>query len=196
MNFLCGIGAIIGGVVAGVLALLLIIFMIWIISTYNSFVRLKNNIEEAFSTMDVYLKKRYDLIPNLVETVKGYAKHEKETLEKVIAARNACAQAGNMEDKLASEKNLSSVLKQLAVVIEKYPELKADKNFTDLQNTLKQLENEIASSRKYFNGVTKTYNTKREVFPSNIIARWFKFDKKPLFEVDNAIERKNVKVEF
>lgn len=196
MNFLCGIGAIIGGVVAGVLALLLIIFMIWIMSTYNSFVRLKNNIEEAFSTMDVYLKKRYDLIPNLVETVKGYAKHEKETLEKVIAARNACAQAGNMEDKLASEKNLSSVLKQLAVVIEKYPELKADKNFTDLQNTLKQLENEIASSRKYFNGVTKTYNTKREVFPSNIIARWFKFDKKPLFEVDNAIERKNVKVEF
>ncbi len=196
MNFLCGIGAIIGGVVAGVLALLLIIFMIWIISTYNSFVRLKNNIEEAFSTMDVYLKKRYDLIPNLVETVKGYAKHEKETLEKVIAARNACAQAGNMEDKLASEKNLSSVLKQLAVVIEKYPELKADKNFTDLQNTLKQLENEIASSRKYFNGVTKTYNTKREVFPSNIIARWFKFDKKPLFEVDNARERKNVKVEF
>ncbi len=196
MNFLCGIGAIIGGVVAGVLALLLIILMIWIISTYNSFVRLKNNIEEAFSTMDVYLKKRYDLIPNLVETVKGYAKHEKETLEKVIAARNACAQAGNMEDKLASEKNLSSVLKQLAVVIEKYPELKADKNFTDLQNTLKQLENEIASSRKYFNGVTKTYNTKREVFPSNIIARWFKFDKKPLFEVDNAIERKNVKVEF
>ncbi len=196
MNFLCGIGAIIGGVVAGVLALLLIILMIWIISTYNSFVRLKNNIEEAFSTMDVYLKKRYDLIPNLVETVKGYAKHEKETLEKVIAARNACAQAGNMEDKLASEKNLSSVLKQLAVVIEKYPELKADKNFTDLQNTLKQLENEIASSRKYFNGVTKTYNTKREVFPSNIIARWFKFDKKPLFEVDNARERKNVKVEF
>ena len=196
MNFLCGIGAIIGGVVAGVLALLLIILMIWIISTYNSFVRLKNNIEEAFSTMDVYLKKRYDLIPNLVETVRGYAKHEKETLEKVIAARNACAQAGNMEDKLASEKNLSSVLKQLAVVIEKYPELKADKNFTDLQNTLKQLENEIASSRKYFNGVTKTYNTKREVFPSNIIARWFKFDKKPLFEVDNARERKNVKVEF
>ena len=168
MNFLCGIGAIIGGVVAGVLALLLIILMIWIISTYNSFVRLKNNIEEAFSTMDVYLKKRYDLIPNLVETVKGYAKHEKETLEKVIAARNACAQAGNMEDKLASEKNLSSVLKQLAVVIEKYPELKADKNFTDLQNTLKQLENEIASSRKYFNGVTKTYNTKREVFPREI----------------------------
>ncbi len=196
MNFLCGIGAIVGGIVAGVVALVLIIIMVWIMSTYNSFVRLKNNIEEAFSTMDVYLKKRYDLIPNLVETVKGYAKHEKETLEKVIAARNACAQANSMDDKIASEANLGNVLKQLAVVVEKYPELKADKNFNDLQNTLKQLENEIASSRKYFNGVTKTYNTRREVFPSNIIARWFKFEKKPLFEVDSAEERKNVKVEF
>lgn len=196
MNFLGSVGAIIGGIVGGVVGLLLIIFLIWLVSTYNNFVRMKNSIEEAFSTMDVYLKKRFDLIPNFVETVKGYAKHEKETLEKVIAARNACAVPGNLEDKMANEANLSSVLKQLAVVIEKYPELKADKNFVDLQNTLKQLENEIASSRKYYNGVVKQYNTKREVFASNIVAKWFKFEKKPLYEVDSAEERKNVKVEF
>lgn len=196
MNLLGSVGAIVGGVVGGVVGLLLIISVIWIISTYNNFVRMRNSIEEAFSTMDVYLKKRFDLIPNFVETVKGYAKHEKETLEKVIAARNACATAASDEDKIASEANLTSVLKQLSVVIEKYPELKADKNFVELQNTLKQLENEIASSRKYYNGVVKQYNTKREVFASNIVAKWFKFEKKPLYEVDSPEERKNVKVEF
>lgn len=196
MNLLASLGGLIGGIVGGIIGLLAIILIIWLIATYNSFVKMKNNIEEAFSTMDVYLKKRFDLIPNFVETVKGYAKHEKETLESVIAARNACAQAGNMEDKLASEANLSSVLKQLAVVVEKYPELKADSNFLDLQNTLKLLENEIANSRKYYNAVTKTYNTKREVFPSNLISKWFNFEKKPLYEVDTVEERKNVKVEF
>lgn len=196
MNFIGGVGAIVGGVIGGVVGLLLIIFVIWLVTTYNNFVRLKNAIEEAFSTMDVYLKKRYDLVPNFVETVKGYAKHEKETLEKVIAARNACATAGSTEDKMENEERLTSVLKQLSVVIEKYPELKADKNFIELQNTLKNLENEIAASRKYYNGVVKQYNTKREVFPSNLIAKMFNFDKKPLYEVDSAKERKNVKVEF
>lgn len=196
MNFIGGVGAIVSGVIGGVVGLLLIIFVIWLVATYNNFVRLKNAIEEAFSTMDVYLKKRYDLVPNFVETVKGYAKHEKETLEKVIAARNACATAGSTEDKMENEARLTSVLKQLSVVIEKYPELKADKNFIELQNTLKNLENEIAASRKYYNGVVKQYNTKREVFPSNLIAKMFNFDKKPLYEVDSAEERKNVKVEF
>ena len=196
MNFIGGVGAIVGGVIGGVVGLLLIIFVIWLVSTYNNFVRLKNAIEEAFSTMDVYLKKRYDLVPNFVETVKGYAKHEKETLEKVIAARNACETAWSTEEKMENEARLTSVLKQLSVVIEKYPELKADKNFIELQNTLKNLENEIAASRKYYNGVVKQYNTKREVFPSNLIAKMFNFDKKPLYEVDSAEERKNVKVEF
>lgn len=196
MNFIGGVGAIVGGVVGGVIGLLLIIFVIWLVATYNNFVRLKNSIEEAYSTMDVYLKKRFDLVPNFVETVKGYAKHEKETLEKVIAARNACATSGSAEDKMENEAKLTSVLKQLSVVVEKYPELKADKNFVELQNTLKNLENEIASSRKYYNGVVKQYNTKREVFPSNLIAKMFNFDKKPLYEVDSEEERKNVKVEF
>lgn len=189
-------GAIIGGIIGGVVALVFIILIIWIIASYNAFIKLRNNVDEGFSTMDVYLKKRFDLIPNLVETVKGYAKHEKETLEKVIAARNACAQAGSMEEKIASEANLSSVLKQLAVVVEKYPELKADANFMELQSKLNELEEEIASSRKYYNGVTKAYNIKREVFPTNIIAKWFKFEKRNLYEVDNVEERKNVKVEF
>lgn len=143
MNFIGGVGAIVGGVIGGVVGLLLIIFVIWLVATYNNFVRLKNAIEEAFSTMDVYLKKRYDLVPNFVETVKGYAKHEKETLEKVIAARNACATAGSTEDKMENEARLTSVLKQLSVVIEKYPELKADKNFIELQNTLKILKTKL-----------------------------------------------------
>ncbi len=196
MNFLGLSGGLIAGIVAGIVFLVLVIAIIWIIASYNMFVKMRNNVDEGFSTMDVYLKKRFDLIPNLVETVKGYAKHEKETLEKVIAARNACAQAGSMEEKIASEANLSSVLKQLAVVVEKYPELKADSNFMDLQRNLNELEEEIASSRKYYNGVTKAYNIKREVFPTNIIARWFKFEKRSLYEVDNVEERKNVKVEF
>ena len=196
MFFLGLSGAIIGAIIGGVVAFLILVIIIWIISAYNKFIRMRNNVDEAFSTMDVYLKKRFDLIPNLVETVKGYAKHEKETLEKVIAARNACAQAGSLEDRLASEANLSSVLKQLAVVVEQYPQLKADQNFLDLQNRLNQLEEEIASSRKYYNGVTKVYNIKREVFPSNIIAKWFKFEKRPLYEIEDIEQRKNVKVEF
>lgn len=179
---------IIGGVVA--------LIIIWIIASYNGFVKLKNAIEEAFSTMDVYLKKRYDLIPNLVETVKGYAKHEKETLESVIQARNMAAGAKTLEDKVAGENMLTGTLKSLFAVAESYPDLKANTNFMDLQEQLKRLEDEIASSRKYYNAVVKTYNTKREVFPSVIVANLFKFTKKPLFEVTSADERENVKVEF
>ena len=179
---------IIGGVVA--------LIVIWIIGSYNGFVKLKNAIEEAFSTMDVYLKKRYDLIPNLVETVKGYAKHEKETLESVIQARNMAAGAKTLEDKVAGENMLAGTLKSLFAVAESYPDLKANTNFMDLQEQLQRLEDEIASSRKYYNAVVKTYNTKREVFPSVIIASLFKFAKKPLFEVASADERENVKVQF
>ena len=196
MNFIGGVGAIVGGVIGGVVGLLLIIFVIWLVATYNNFVRLKNAIDEAFSTMDVYLKKRYDLVPNFVETVKGYAKHEKETLEKVIAARNACATAGSTEDKMENEARLTSVLKQLSVVIEKYPELKADKNFIELQNTLKNLESEIESSRKYYNGCVKILNNKIEMFPSNLVARRFKFEKKVLFEIENKEEKVAPKVQF
>lgn len=180
------------GIIGGVL----LIIIIWVIASYNGFIKLRNSIEEAFSTMDVYLKKRYDLIPNLVETVKGYAKHESETLEKVIAARNIAAGAKSVEEKLEGENMLSGTLKSLFAVAESYPDLKANTNFLDLQDQLKVLENEIASSRKYYNAVVKTFNTKREVFPSVIIAGIFNFKKKPLFEVSSEEERENVKVQF
>ena len=180
--------AIIGGI--------LLILIIWVIASYNGFVKLKNSIEEAFSTMDVYLKKRYDLIPNLVETVKGYASHEKDTLERVIAARNAAASATTMEGRIEGENALKGVLKSLFALAEAYPDLKANTNFLELQAELRRMEEEIANSRKYYNAVVKTYNTKREMFPSSIIAGLFHFDKKPLFEVGSEQERENVKVQF
>ncbi|MDD2227773.1 MAG: LemA family protein [Clostridia bacterium] len=177
-------------------ALLFIVLPIWLISAYNAFVKLRNNVEEGFSTMDIYMKKRYDLIPNYVETVKGYAKHEKETLEKVMKARYSAMNSATTEQKLENENILQGALKSLFAVAENYPDLKANQNFIDLQKTLKELEVEIANSRKYYNGVVKIYNTKRESFPSNLIAGMFNFSKKPLFEIESAEERKNVKVDF
>lgn len=191
------IGGIIALVIIGILLLVLILLIVWAISVYNTLIRMRNNVEEGFSTMDVYLKKRYDLIPNLVETVKGYAKHESSTLENVVKARNLAMNSTNLEEKMANETALSKELKTLLnVVVEQYPTLKADQNFIDLQNSLKNIETEISNARKYYNGAVKVYNVKREVFPSSIIASIFKFEKKPLFEVESAEERKAVKVQF
>lgn len=178
-----------------ILAIVLILVIV-VIAMYNGFIRLRNQCEEAFATMDVYLKKRYDLIPNLVETVKGYASHEKETLEKVIAARNTAQGAGTLEEKISGESALQSTLKSLFAVAENYPDLKASTNFLDLQNQLKAVEDDIANARKYYNAVIKQFNTKCEVFPSNLIAGIFHFQRKPLFEVEAAEERQNVKVSF
>ena len=183
-------------VIVGIIVLLAVILIIWIWATYNAFVRLKNNVDEGYSTMDVYMKKRYDLIPNLVETVKGYAKHEEETLEGVMQARYSCMSANNIEEKAKYENMLTGTLKSLFAVTENYPNLKADQNFIDLQNSLKTLEEEIATSRKYYNGCVKTYNIKRESFPSNMIAKWFKFEKRELFEITEVEERKAPKVDF
>jgi len=169
---------------------------IWVFSTYNGFISLRNKCDEAFSTMDVYLTKRYDLIPNLVETVKGYATHEKETLEQVVKARNSAVNAKSVEDKLAAEQNLNSTLGRLFALGESYPDLKANTNFLDLQAQLQNMESEIANARKYYNGVIKAFNTKCEVVPSNIIAGIFGFVRKPLFEVNDASQRENVKVKF
>ncbi len=179
-----------------IIAVIVVILVIFVISSYNGFIKLKNKCEEAFATMDVYLKKRYDLIPNLVETVKGYAAHEKETLEKVIAARNAAQGASTIEDKIAGENALQGTLKSLFAVAEGYPELKANTNFLDLQEQLKKIEDDIANARKYYNAVIKEFNTKCEVFPSNIIAGLFHFERKPMFEVGSAEERENVQVKF
>ena len=140
----------------GIIVVLIIIFVVM----YNGFIRLKNNCDEAFATMDVYLKKRYDLIPNLVETVKGYAAHEKETLERVVAARNMAQGASTPEEKAAGESMLQGTLKSLFAVAESYPDLKANQNFMDLQGQLKAVEEDIANSRKYYNAVVKQFNTK------------------------------------
>lgn len=191
-----GLG-IISAIVILVFVVLVAIFIpIWVITVYNKFIKLRNNVEEAFSTMDVYMKKRYDLIPNFVETVKGFATHEKETLEKVMEARYSAMNSATTEQKLENENVLQGALKSLFAVTENYPTLQANANFQELQATLRQLEEEIASSRTYYNGVVKLYNTTRETFPNNIIAGMFGFTKKELFEVDAPEERKNVKVSF
>lgn len=181
------------GIVIGVIVLVIVI---WLISSYNGFVTLRNKTEEAFSAIDVSLKKRYDLIPNYVETVKGYAKHESETLEKVVAARNQAMTATNIDDKIKQENALSGALKSLFAVSESYPELKANENFNKLQDQLQRLEEEIAGSRRYYNGVVNKYNTKAEMFPGNIVAGIFKFTRKPLYEISDEAERENVKVSF
>lgn len=175
---------------------LIVIIGLWLVISRNSFVSIKNQVEEAFSTMDVYLKKRYDLIPNLVETVKGYATHESETFTKVTAARTAAMNATSIDEKIANENALSGTLKSLFAVAEAYPQLQANTNFLDLQQQLKMLEDEIANSRKYYNAVVRTMNTKVESFPSNLIASIFGFKKQPFFEVGSAEERENVQVKF
>lgn len=185
------------GTIVILIILAIIVFVaIWLISAYNGFIRLRNMVEEAFATMDVYLKKRYDLIPNLVETVKGYAKHEAGTLEKVVEARNFAAGAKTIEGKIQGENMLENTLKSLFALAEAYPDLKANTNFLDLQSQIQRLEDEIANSRKYYNAIVKELNTKIESFPSNIIAGIFNFTRKPMFEVGNEAEREAVKVQF
>ena len=189
-----------GGII-GIIALVIVLIAVvgWWISTNNALVRLKNKVEEAWATIDVYLKKRFDLIPNLVETVKGYASHETQTLEKVIAARNIAGKATTGEARIAAENQLSSSLRTfLNVVSESYPELKANTNFLDLQNQLKQIEGELEGARRYYNGNVKAFNTQIELFPSSIVAKRMseEYKKRPYFELDSAEERKNVKVSF
>lgn len=198
-QLLISTGAIVGIVVAVIFVILVIAIVAWWISTNNALIRLKNKVEEAWATIDVYLKKRFDLIPNFVETVKGYAKHESETLEKVVAARNIAGAARSSEEKIAAENNLTNSLRTfLNVVSESYPELKANTNFLDLQNQLKQIEGELEGSRRYYNGIVKSFNTKIEIFPSSIVARRMgeEYKKKPYFELDSVEERKNVEVKF
>lgn len=173
--------------------ILLIVF--FIVTTYNGFIKLRNAVEESFSTMDVYMKKRYDLIPNLVETVKGYAKHESETLEKVIQARNKAMVSDTIGEKQEKENMLSGTLKSLFALSESYPDLKADTQFLDLQKQLQSVEEDIANARKYYNAVVKSYNTKVETIPSNIIAGAFNFEKYPFFIIEGS-QRENVKVSF
>ncbi len=188
-------GWVIPTIIVAVVVLLIIIVIAVCAGTYNSFVKMRNTCEEAWATIDVYLKKRYDLIPNLVETVKGYAKHESGTLEKVIAARNAAMSADAPRDKIAAENALTGTLRSLFAVAEAYPQLQANTNFLDLQNQLKQIEAELANARKYYNATVRQINTKMETFPSNIIAGMMHLKKFDYYEIEEE-ERQNVKVQF
>lgn len=179
-----------------IVIVIIAVIIIWLISSYNKLIRLRNNAKEGFSTMDVYLKKRFDMIPNLVETVKGYAAHESGTLEKVIAARNSVANSTTVDEQLKNENVLTGTLRSLFALSESYPDLKANQNFIDLQQKIEGTEQDIANARKYYNATVKSLNNAVEMFPSNIVAGMFKFEKMSMFEVVNEEERNNVKVQF
>ena len=165
------------------------------ISIYNKLVKLRSRVDNSWAQIDVQLKKRYDLVPNLVETVKGYAKHEKETLENVVMWRSKATGAANAEEAIEANKGLGQALGRLLVTCENYPDLKADKNFLSLQNDLKEIENKIAVARQFYNDTVMNYNQKRELFPSNIVAKIFKFKEAPYFSIDEA-SREAPKVSF
>jgi len=171
----------------------IVLLIIYVLVTYNGFIRIKNRVEEAFSTMDVYLKKRWDLIPNIVETVKGYAKHEKSTLSEVIKLRNGVYDGMSNDDKIKANQELSKGIAKIMALVEQYPDLKANENFKDLSAQLTKIEDEIANSRKYYNGTVREFNDKVQLFPSNIVAMIFDYKTKTMFE-SNEEERKNVKV--
>ena len=178
-----------------IILLIIISIIIYAFALYNNFVKLNNKVKEAFSTMDVYLKKRWDLIPNIVETVKGYAKHEKDTIEEVVELRNSTYDKMSDDEKIKTNEQLSSSISKIMVLAEAYPDLKANENFKNLSKELSKVEDDIANSRKYYNGVVRIYNNNVEMFPSNIFARLFGYKSKSMFEA-SANERENVKVEL
>jgi LemA protein len=184
-----------------------VLLVLWVIGSYNGLVVLRNRFKNAFAQIDVQLKRRYDLIPNLVETAKGYMKHERETLESVIKARNMAAGAATAASKdpsnpeamkglLSAESSLRGSLGRMMLVVERYPDLKADKNMALLMEELTSTENKISFARQAYNDAVTAYNTQRETFPSNLIANTFNFQEASLFEVTEAVEREAVKVQF
>jgi len=164
----------------------LVILVIWVIAKYNLFIKLRNNRANAFADIDVQLKQRHDLIPQLVATVKGYASHEKETLDRVVNARNGAMNAKSIDEKIVAENALSSALSGLKITVEAYPDLKANTNFMQLQEEISDIENKLAAVRRFFNSATKEYNTGIEMFPANIIAKMFGFRKEMMFELEVA----------
>ena len=173
----------------------LVVLAVLVLFTYNNLVQLRNKVKEAFSTMDVYLKKRYDLIPSLVEVVKGYAKHETDTLQEVTQMR-VNAQKGDLDTAIDSEIKIGDALKSIFLVVEKYPDLKANSNFLDLQERLSRMEEEIAFSRRYYNGSVREFNNKCQMFPFNLIAGMFGFKALPMYQVDSDKERQVVDVKL
>ena len=178
-----------------VIVVIVVLILFWAIATYNSLVDFRNRVKDAWSQIDVQLKRRFDLIPNLVETVKGYTKHENETLEEVIKARNTYLSASLPEDQLKADGELTNAINKLFALSENYPDLKANQNFQQLQQELQQTEDKIAMSRQFYNDIVMQYNNKIEMVPSNIIASLFKFKQEKFFEA-NETEKENVKVQF
>ena len=179
------------------IALIIIaVIIIFIITTYNGLVVARQKVKNAWSQIDVQLQRRFDLIPNFIETVKGYMSHEKDVLTKVTELRTSWANASSINEKAELNNELSSTLKTIMAVSENYPDLKANQNFLDMQEELRNTENKISFSRQFYNDTVTMYNTKLEVFPSNIIAGWFKFTTENLFAAESEEARKNVKVDF
>ena len=172
---------------------IIIVLLIYIFVLYNNFVKLDNKVNEAFSTMDVYLKKRWDLIPNIVEVVKGYSKHEKNTLEELVSLRNKTYDNMTNNEKIKTNESISNDISKIMVLAESYPELKASENFINLSKNLTKVEDEIANSRKYYNAVVRMFNNKVSMFPSNICAKIFGYKEKDMFEA-NSNERENVSI--
>ena len=178
-----------------ILLIVLAVVVLWVIAVYNGLIKMKNRVDEAWSDIDVQLKRRYDLIPNLINTVKGYATHEKEVFEKVTEARTRAMNAGTTQEKADAENMLSGTLKSLFAVSEAYPDLKANQNFLELQRELTDTEDKIQASRRFYNGNVRDFNIKIQVFPSNLIAGMLNFTKREFFEAAEG-EKDVVKVEF
>lgn len=179
-----------------VLLSLLIVVMGWFFMTYNAFVALGVRIENAWSQIDVQLKRRHDLIPNLVESVKGYMAHEKDTLERVVKARNQAIDASNIKDKSQAENLLTQTLKSLFAVVERYPDLKANQNVLKLQEELTSTENKISFARQYYNDEVARYNTGIQVVPANLVAKIYGFTAKEFFEIEDKAQREAPEVKF
>ncbi len=175
---------------------ILVIIIVTIIGMYNGLVQSRIKVDNAWSQIDVQLQRRFDLIPNFVETVKGYMSHEKETFEKIAALRTSWANAESVSDKAKLDDELSTTLKTIMAVSESYPELKANQNFSELSEELRNTENKISFARQFYNDSVTMYNTKLQVFPSNIIAGMFNFTPRDLFKAESDEARKNVKVDF
>lgn len=174
---------------------IIILLLLYVFITYNSLVKSNNIVEEAFSTMDIYLKKRWDLVPNLVEVVKGYAKHEKDVINNVTTLRTNAYQDMSVNKKININEQLTQGISKIMAISESYPDLKASQNFLELSRDLTKIEDEIANSRKYYNGTVRIYNNKIEMFPSNLISKMFGFEQANMFEA-NAKEKNNVKVDL
>lgn len=179
-----------------VILAIVVILIIIVISMYNNLVTSRIKVDNAWSQIDVQLQRRFDLIPNFVETVKGYASHESETFEKITQLRTSWANAGTVSEKAELDNQLSSALKTIMAVSENYPDLKANQNFSELSEELRNTENKISFSRQFYNDTVTMYNQKLQIFPSNIIANMFNFTSRDLFKTDNEEARKNVKVDF